>query len=206
MKRIMMMAAVMIFAAACASAQPAIGPIFLGCPVRLNEVMVNPGSGTDDGEEFIELWNTSSTTDVDITGWTLTDGEDTDSIVDYTGSHDAGLSGLVIPANGFALIVEGDYDGDYDDFIEDYACPDSFIMVKVSDNEIGNILADGGDNITVNTTWPSPFIGGGYCSLSYTWGSATEGVSIERDRYDSSTWMDSPDPNGATPCVINSYN
>lgn len=208
MKRICVIVAVMISAAACASAGPIgpVGPLMLGCPVRLNEIMVNPGSGTDDGEEFIELWNSSSTTDVDITGWTLTDGEDTDSIVDYTGSHDAGVSGLVIPANGFALIVEGDYNGAYDDFIEAYACPDSFIMVKVNDNEIGNILADSGDDITINTTWPSPFIGGGYCHLTYSWSSATEGVSIERDRYDSSVWMDSPDPNGSTPCVVNSYN
>jgi hypothetical protein len=206
MKSIIMTAAVMMFMAACVSAQPggvAVYPFF--CTVKINEVMVNPGSGTDDGKEFIELWNTGSR-DVDITGWTLTDGEDADSIVDYTGAYDLGLSGLVIPPGGFALIVEGDYAGTYNDFIEDYACPDSFIMVKVNDNEIGNILADSGDDITITTTWPSPLIGGGYTRLTYSWGSTTEGDSIERDRYDSSVWMDSPDPNGSTPCVINSYN
>ena len=178
------------------------------CPVVINEVMVNPGTGSDDGEEFIELWNRGDYW-VDISNWTVSDGEQTDTLHDYTGSHDLGQSGMEIPPGGFALIVESDYSGCYNDYIEDYAGLENFIMVRVDDDEIGNGLADAGDEITITTDWSNPltFSTTDHWKLEYSWGSATEGVSIERDRYDSSTWMDSPDPEmGCTPCVVNSYN
>lgn len=187
-------------------AQPVLAIRSKICPVKINEVMVNPGSGDDDGEEYIELWNTSDSA-VDISSWTIDDGEEVDTLTDYTGTHDLGESGLEIPPGGFALIVERDYDGDYNDYIEDYAGLQNFIMVRVDDYSIGSGLADSGDSIEIETDWPNIFIfGGTYQTKSYSWGTATQGPSIERDRYDSSTWMDSPDPEmGCTPCVVNSY-
>lgn len=177
------------------------------CPVRINEVMPNPTSGTDDGREFIELWNYGDDWE-DIGSWTLTDGEDSDNIDDYTGAYDIGIEGTEIPPGGYALIVEGDYTGNYNEYLEDYAGVNNFILVKVNDNQIGNVLSDSSDSVTITTDWLNHFpFGGTYQTKTYSWTSATQGVSIERDRYDTSTWMDSPDPEyGYTPGGINSYN
>jgi hypothetical protein len=44
-----------------------------------------------------------------------------------------------------------------------------------------------------------------YTTLTYEYNSYIEGESFERDRYDTETWIQSPDPNGCTPGVINSW-
>ncbi|HOO78402.1 MAG TPA: lamin tail domain-containing protein [bacterium] len=183
-------------------AQITIRPMF--CPVRLNEIGPNPGSGNDDGREFIELWNRSDDW-VDISSWRVADSSSSDTLADYTGAYDVGLPGLEIPPWGFAVIVESDYSGYYNDYLEEYAGVNNFILVRVDDSQIGSILNDTGDTVTVTTHYPSPLTSG-YQKLTHTYGAATEGVSIERDRYDQNSWIDSPDPEfGCTPGGINSY-
>ncbi len=72
-----------------------------GTSLRLNEIMFYPATGNN---EFIELYNTSSTESVDLNGF---------SIKYYTSSADIIIDageGTVLPPSSFAVILEGDYD------------------------------------------------------------------------------------------------
>ena len=62
--------------------------------VFINEIMYNPATsqGSDDHYEYVELWNLEGSS-VDMTGWTLSDGEDTFTFSTFT-----------LPANYFAVV------------------------------------------------------------------------------------------------------
>jgi len=98
--------------------------------VFITEVMYDL-VGTDSPNEFIELYNTSSTNVVDLTNWKISDKYSTD---DFTDTGD----GFIIPPLGYAVILEGDYDiptGIYNSII-----PAVAILIKVDDSSIGNAL------------------------------------------------------------------
>ncbi|HPI38124.1 MAG TPA: lamin tail domain-containing protein [Ignavibacteriaceae bacterium] len=94
--------------------------------LTLSEIMFNPASGNN---EFIELFNTSETNSIDLSGY---------KILYYTSNPDlivdAG-SGTILSPKSFAVILEGDYDfvsGIYNNII-----PSSALILKISDNSFG---------------------------------------------------------------------
>ncbi len=180
------------------------------CPVIINEVMFNP-DGDDSSGEFIELYNTSEDEYVDISGWEISDssGDTPDTLSTTTW---LGTGGYEIPPNGFAIIVDQEGISDYSDFIQEYACPDSFIVMKVDDSSIAGGLNNGVETITIETDyWEyhiSPFVAcpsDDYATLELSYEHYWEGESLELDRYDDESWIQSPDPNGSTPAVVNSW-
>lgn len=99
--------------------------------VLITEVMYDL-DGTDSPNEFVELFNLSSTDTVDLTGWQIRDKSSTDAIVD------SGF-GRELPPLGYGLLLEGDYNfssGLYTDSI-----PPGVILMKVDDSSIGNGLS-----------------------------------------------------------------
>ena len=44
-----------------------------------------------------------------------------------------------------------------------------------------------------------------YATLELSYDHYWEGESLELDRYDDESWIQSPDPNGSTPCIVNSW-
>lgn len=94
--------------------------------VVVNEVMYNPTSATTG--EFIELYNAGAS-DVDLTGFTFTDGDSTDSLQPFQGG------GSLVPAGGFAVIVDPDYTTGL------YAIPAATTLMTTLDTTIGNGLA-----------------------------------------------------------------
>ena len=186
-------------------------PIFRSCPVIINEVMFNPNGSDDDGE-FIELYNTSDTETVDISGWTVSDnsGYTADSLYSV---YSIGAGGYEIPPNGFAIIVDSDGYDDYEDFLTEYANPDSFIVVEVDDAAIAGGLDNGAEEITIDTDYRTGHIfdmASGtfrtvYATLELSYEHYWEGESLELDRYDDESWIQSPDPNGSTPGIVNSW-
>ncbi|MCK9212806.1 MAG: lamin tail domain-containing protein, partial [Ignavibacteriaceae bacterium] len=94
--------------------------------IIFSEIMFNPNSGNN---EFIELYNTSETDSIDLANI---------KIKYYTSNSDGLVStgnGTKLPPNGFAIIVEGDYDlvnGIYKNLI-----PSSALILKISDNSFG---------------------------------------------------------------------
>jgi MYXO-CTERM domain-containing protein len=89
--------------------------------VSISEVMANTAAGFNDSDEYIELCN-PDTSDVDVAGYVINDGDDIDELVawtSWTDSEGASLASLgneslvedstIIPAGGCALILDPDY-------------------------------------------------------------------------------------------------
>jgi len=101
--------------------------------VAINEILACPqGDANGDGEidvyedEFVELYN-AGPTDVDVSGWTLSDD-------DASGSEFAFPEGTVIPAGGFATLFGG-------------GAPEGFSGPVFVDDRIGNGLSNSGDTV-----------------------------------------------------------
>lgn len=96
--------------------------------VIITEVMYDL-DGDDFPNEFIELFNTSTTDTINLSNWTISDKYDTDDFVD-TGH------GLQLLPLEYAVIFANNYDiptGIYNNII-----PSDTIIIKVDDNRIGN--------------------------------------------------------------------
>ncbi|MFC1729257.1 lamin tail domain-containing protein [candidate division KSB1 bacterium] len=77
----------------------------------MTEIMFNP-SGNENQNEFIEVFNTGSEP-IDLTGWTISDGENADRIV-------PAASGTLLLPGQYGVILDPDYFGNsaiYDEFI-----------------------------------------------------------------------------------------
>ncbi|MBK7500060.1 MAG: lamin tail domain-containing protein [Ignavibacteriales bacterium] len=105
----------------------------------LSEVMFSPTSGNN---EFIEIYNLSSTQTVDLNGY---------NIKYYTSAADqivdAGF-GTTLPPNTYAIIFENDYDistGIYSGLV-----PSSALILKIADNSFGGT---GMANTTSRPLW-----------------------------------------------------
>ena len=107
--------------------------------IIFSEIMFNPLSGNN---EFIELYNLSSTQSIDLSGW---------KIKYYTSTPDlivnAGF-GTILPPKSYAVIFEGDYDinsGIYSGIV-----PPNALILKISDNAFGT---SGMANTTSRPLW-----------------------------------------------------
>lgn len=119
--------------------------------VSINEVMLNSSDTNEEKGEYIELYNSCAYA-LDISQWTISDNEATDTLKDYWAS---GLDtpGLLIPAHGYALIVDPDMGGMYNTAIANGSDPEDLIIVTVADDSIGNGLSNFGETITITTNW-----------------------------------------------------
>ncbi|HCY75900.1 MAG TPA: hypothetical protein DHV28_08250 [Ignavibacteriales bacterium] len=104
-----------------------------------SEVMFSPASGNN---EFVEIYNLSSTQSVDLNGY---------KIKYYTASPDqltdAGF-GTILPPNKFAIVFENDYDittGIYSGLV-----PADALILKIADNSFGST---GMANTTSRPLW-----------------------------------------------------
>jgi hypothetical protein len=75
-------------------------PVFLNAQILLNEVMFNP-AGTESGDEFVEILNTSPDT-VNLTGWQIGDGSGSDFLSDLG-------EGTFLAPGQYGLILDPDY-------------------------------------------------------------------------------------------------
>ena len=93
----------------------------------LNEIMYDP-DGNESDDEFIELYNSSSTHE-DLSGWTISDGEGVDTIISLN-------QGLIVGPREYVLILDPDYfeDGSttYDGLV-----PEDALVVTISGSNFG---------------------------------------------------------------------
>ncbi len=94
-------------------------------PLVISEVMSNPLD--EDTGEFIELYN-RGIDPVDAADLILGDGDAVDALVGYLGGS------TVIPAGGYALILDAEYAGEY-------TIPPATILLSTPDTTIGSSLA-----------------------------------------------------------------
>ena len=116
--------------------------------VVINEVMANPT--VESTGEWIELLNVGQDP-VDLAGLVITDGDQADTIGAYNGGT------TVVPAGGFAVILDPDYAGQY-------TIPGGAITVTVGNANLGNGLSTNdpiqlreSNGYVVISEWTIPF-------------------------------------------------
>ncbi len=95
--------------------------------LTLSEIMFNPESGNN---EFIEVFNTSTTTSIDLKNF---------KVKYYTSTPDTFKSagfGTILPPQSFAVILEADYN--IDSGIYKNSIPSSALILKISDGSFGS--------------------------------------------------------------------
>jgi|GEM_PF-3048517 len=156
--------------------------IWLNSAILLNELMIDP-IGSENSAEYVELHNSGDTA-VSLEGWRFGDIQDMDLFV-FSGES-------ILKPGAFALILDPDYDGEYEGII-----PDSVLCVTIEDSRFG---AYGLSNNTQKMYYLNNTAGCAVDScLSLT--GIPEGYSMERD--DDGCWFQSLQT-GGTPGFINS--
>lgn len=162
----------------------------LQAQVVLSEVMFDL-EGTDSPNEFVEFYNLSSVDTVDLGSWRISDLWS----MDYIGEAGRGTR---LPPLSYCVILEGDHDiptGIYAHLI-----PDTALILKVDDSQIGNQLSSRDSLFLINSE--------GDTVDRHGWeGISAPGFSIERRRLDRPSspwnWVTSMDSLG-TPGFLNS--
>ncbi|MGB2600253.1 MAG: lamin tail domain-containing protein [Candidatus Omnitrophota bacterium] len=139
---------------------------FATTQLAINEINYNaPGSGSNERKrEWVELYN-YGTTDVDLTGWQLSDSGATDDLQQGNGT-------MIVPAGGYAIITANPTD-----VYSYYTVDPSAIRIEVDDSSIGNGLSDKSDTITILDP-----LGSSVDVVTYddAWGGDGDGDTIER--------------------------
>ena len=172
-----------------------------GAGIVISEVLADPHS--ESKGEFVELYN-AGVEPVDLEGWPLGDSRDVnDTITDFTGPHDAGLAGTVLAPGAYALVVDPDYEGEYNDRIVAEGDPSRLLMLTIKgDRTLGNGLGNSGDLVFIKRDEVT------IDQFAWTESAGGNGVSWERPRLDlpvdESNRLPSTHPDGSTPGFRNS--
>ena len=100
--------------------------------ITISEVMFDL-EGSDSPNEFVEIYNYSDD-DIVFQNWVLIDNHSTDELIPD------GFT--ILQSNRYAVILEGDYDGFYD---QDF--PEDILIIYVDDLSIGNGLGNSADSL-----------------------------------------------------------
>ncbi|MBI5059135.1 lamin tail domain-containing protein [candidate division KSB1 bacterium] len=164
-----------------------------GQALTLNEIMFDP-AGSEGSDEFIELYNNSQYP-VNLTGWRVTDGADTDLVV-------ATEQGLQANPYQYVIVLDPDYlageSSTYDGMI-----PEAALVLTIDNSTFGSRGLSNSGAETISLISPQ---GLAVSSYRYTIGN-TAGHSDEKrlpgGGDSSANWMDSESLNG-TPGAVNS--
>lgn len=163
--------------------------------IVVSEVMPSPVSATTG--EFIELYN-NGLDDVDLTGFTFTDGDSTDTLQSFAGSD------TVLNPGDFAVIVDADY------VVDTYPIPAGTVLMTTADTTIGNALSldDPISLFAAGQPLPASTYGTPDDAFDSVPLAPTTGISVERIDVSGAdapgNWCLSIDPAGFTPGQSNS--
>ena len=172
-----------------------------GSGIVISEVLADPHS--ESKGEFVELYNAGDGS-VDLEGWPLGDSRDVnDTITDFTGPHDFGLAGTVLAPGAYALVVDPDYEGEYNERIAAAGDPGRLLMLTIKgDRTLGNGLGNSGDLVFIKRDEIT------IDQFAWTESAGGNGISWERPRFDlpvdESNRMPSTHHGGSTPGFRNS--
>lgn len=172
-----------------------------GAGIVISEVLADPHS--ESKGEFVELYNAGDEP-VDLEGWLLGDpGDENDTITDYTGPHDAGLAGTVLAPGAYALVVDPDYEGAYNDRVVAEGDLARLLMLTIKeDRTLGNGLGNSGDLVFLKRDVVTIDL------FTWTESAGGNGISWERPRFDlpvdESNRLPSTHHDGSTPGFRNS--
>lgn len=168
-------------------------PLQMQAAIVLSEIMFDP-EGEEASDEFLELYNDAALP-VQLTGWTISDGEGTDTLIS------AG-QGLIVAPRQYVLILDSDYIADgsvtYDGLV-----PEDALIVTIGTN---TFCSRGFSNSSSETITLRNSTGTLISEYSYTTGNES-GHSDEKIRLsgdnDSTNWQNSQTTHG-TPGFRNS--
>ncbi|MYD25764.1 MAG: hypothetical protein F4X08_08120 [Gemmatimonadetes bacterium] len=172
-----------------------------GTGIVISEVLADPHS--ESKGEFVELYNAGDGP-VDLEGWLLGDSRDVnDTITDFTGPHDFGLAGTVLAPGAYALVVDPDYEGEYNERVAAAGDPARLLMLTIKgDRTLGNGLGNSGDLVFIKRDEVT------IDQFAWTESAGGNGISWERPRFDlpadGSNRVPSTHPDGSTPGFRNS--
>ncbi len=118
--------------------------------VIVHEIMQNPSAVSDGAGEWFEVYNTTSS-DIDINGWTVEDNGSDSFVIDNGGT-------LFVPANGYLVLGNNADSATNGGVSVDYEYTgmflangdDEIILIDETDQEINRVEYDGGP------IWPDP--------------------------------------------------
>ena len=128
--------------------------------ITITEVMANPAGGETAipggvADEFLELLNRGDSV-VDVTGWSLTDGDGVDAIIPWDDAVHGTLeaAGVVtettlIPAGGYALVLDPEHASPSRGEPQPYSIPAGTIILTVEGSDIGGSGLTTTDPITL---------------------------------------------------------
>ncbi len=88
----------------------------------LNELMIDP-EFSENSSEYVEILNRGESA-INLSGWFFGDAGDMDLLIFFEDS--------VLDAGEYALILDPDYEGEYDEII-----PDSVLCLTIEDSRFG---------------------------------------------------------------------
>ena len=100
----------------------------LQAQVVLSEIMFD-ALGSDTHDEFVEIINLSESVSIDLSGWQISDGEGTDSIVEFN-------EGVIIQPGQFGLILDLSYFDNSDTY--DALIPEESLVLTIDNTTFGN--------------------------------------------------------------------
>lgn len=119
--------------------------------IVITEVLGNPCGG-DSRNEFVELYN-SGENPIDVSGWWITDGTETDKVISWQSRYPNIEIGYltvtntaVIPPHGYAVILAPGYPFVQDSFVMPYIFAENTLILTV---EKGQLLGDEKNGIAV---------------------------------------------------------
>jgi len=144
--------------------------------VILSEIMFD-ALGSDSHDEFVEIVNLSESVSVELTGWQISDGEGTDTIIEF---H----KGTILQPGQFALILDPSYfdnSDTYDDLI-----PEECLVLMIDNTTFGS---RGFSNSTAETISLINSDGGIVSQYTYSLGN-DQGFSDEKIDLEGSNSLD----------------
>ncbi|MBD3287559.1 hypothetical protein GF337_02035, partial [candidate division KSB1 bacterium] len=96
--------------------------------ITISEIMFDP-SASEHYYEFIEIYNLSDSESIDLTDWSISDGQDFDKIVSV-------VDAIVLPSNQFAIILDPGYFEN--DAIYDILIPDAALILTIDGATFGS--------------------------------------------------------------------
>ncbi len=103
-------------------------PVLCFAQVILSEIMFDP-SGSEYYDEFIEIYNTSETDTVDLSGWQISDGTGSDFII-------AHFEGTKLAPGQFAVILDPGYFTSSDQY--DSLIPENALILTIDNSTFGS--------------------------------------------------------------------
>ncbi|MCK5761085.1 MAG: lamin tail domain-containing protein, partial [Candidatus Delongbacteria bacterium] len=152
----------------------------LSSQIIINEVMFD-AAGSEYHDEFVEIYNNSDTI-VDLSGWMLSDDDETDILIKCPG-----FDNMLLNPHHYCVVMDSSYYIDGNSTYYESLIPDSVLRVMINDAAFGSSGLNNTDEETVTIYDSDSTIVSFYMYLN----DQEAGFSDERVNFDENIWKNS---------------